>query len=117
MILHITNDLMMSSTARSHAKSNSTDIQFASSIAKAKSLLDESSFQLCLVDLQMPGTSVKALDELLQNYEVKKIGYAQHVNIQIIEDAKTGCFDEVMTRGGFNANLGQIVSSVSQNSS
>lgn len=109
MILHITNDLMMSSTARSHANSKGVDIKFASSFGQAISELAENQFQLCLADLQAGGMDMEMLSEKIIETETPTIVYAQHVNVDILENAKALGFTEVMTRGQFNKSLGGIV--------
>lgn len=109
MILHITNDLMMSSTARSHAKTHGVEIKFASSFVQAIKELSESRYELCLADLQAGGMDMVALAEKVSEVDVRTIVYVQHVNVDVLEQAKALPFTEVMTRGQFNKSLGQIV--------
>ncbi len=109
MILHITNDLMMSSTARSHASSQGVDIRFASSFPQALDELSQNSFQLCLADLQAGGMDMDKLSEIIAENGTPTIVYVQHVNVDTMEKAKGLGFTEVMTRGQFNKSLGTIV--------
>lgn len=109
VILHITNDLMMSSTARSHANSHGVSIKFASSFSQAIQELSENTFELCLADLQAGGMDMDQLAEKVAEVGVPTVVYAQHVNVDIIEKAKGLGFSEVMTRGQFNKNLGSVI--------
>jgi DNA-binding NtrC family response regulator len=109
MILHITNDLMMSSTARSHANSQGVEIKFASTFSQAIQELSDAEYQLCLADLQAGGMDMEGLAAKVKEIGVRTIVYVQHVNVEIIQKANELGFAEVMTRGQFNKNLGAIV--------
>lgn len=109
MILHITNDLMMSSTARSHAKALQVEIKFAANLDDAIETISSGSVQLCLVDLQAGGMDVESLAQAIQVGNIPTVAYAQHVYVDVLEKAKDLEFAEVITRGQFNRNLGQIL--------
>ena len=109
MILHITNDLMMSSAARGHANSHGVSIKFASSFAQAIQELTDNTYDLCLADLQSGGMDMESLAEKVGESGVPTIVYAQHVYTDIIEKAKSLEFAEVMSRGQFNKSLNGII--------
>lgn len=109
MILHVTKDLMMSSTARSHAQSQGVEIAFANSMKAAIEKLQSGSYRLCLADLQMPGLEMEQLAEVANQQNASTIVYVQHVQVDTLAKAKEVGFGEVMTRGQFNKSLGQIM--------
>ena len=110
MILHVTNDLMMSSTARSHAKSQQAEIVFANSMKAALEHLKSGSCGLCLADLQMQGIQMEELAAVATEQKIETIVYVQHVMVELLQQAKEIGFGTVMTRGQFNKSLGQIIS-------
>ena len=110
MILHVTNDLMMSSTARSHAQSQGVEIVFANSMKAAIEHLEAGTCTLCLADLQMKGIQMEELAAAATQQETGTVVYVQHVQVELLEQAKQISFGAVMTRGQFNKSLGQIIS-------
>lgn len=110
MILHVTNDLMMSSTARSHATSQGVEIVFANSMKAAIEQLQTGSYSLCLADLQMQGIQMEELAAAATEQKIETIVYVQHVMVELLQQAKEIGFGTVMTRGQFNKSLGQIIS-------
>jgi len=115
MILHVTNDLMMSSTARSHAKSQGVEIVFANSMNAAIEKLEADSYSLCLADLQMKGMQMQQLAEVTGQAEIPTIVYVQHVQVETLQQARETGFQAVMTRGQFNKSLGQIIGNAESN--
>ena len=99
----------MSSTARSHANSHGVSIKFASSFAQALQELSDNSYELCLADLQSGGMDMNLLAEKFDEVGIPSIVYAQHVYTDILKKANGLGFTEVMTRGQFNKNLGNIL--------
>jgi DNA-binding NtrC family response regulator len=112
MILILTQDLMMSSSVNAAAKSKGLTAKSVTSIEKAVELLKQESVSLFLVDLQMPGVNVDAIDKKLTENDcqsIPTIAYAQHVNVDMILKARDRSFDQVMTRGQLAANLPQLI--------
>ncbi len=113
MIVFLTSDLMMSSNANSHARQKKIDLKTVDSIQAAILLIEEHRPHLLLIDLQTPGLDVESLGrsvrELADSVCPLTIAYAQHVNLDLLQQAKTAGFDQVLTRGQFNSQMGQIV--------
>ena len=116
MICFLTKDLMMSSNASSHARQKDIKLSTAGSIKSAITFIEENKPQLLIIDLQTPGLDVGVLGE-----EVKEladsicplpIAYAQHVNVELLEQAKSAGFAQVLTRGQFNAQVGKIIADI-----
>ncbi len=105
---------MMSSNASSHAKQLEKKLKTVSSAKTALKLIEEERPHLLLVDLQTPGLDVadfgKEIRELADSVCPLSIAYAQHVNVELLDTAKSSGFDQVLTRGQMNSQIGQIVS-------
>ena len=113
MVVILTQDLMMSSSAGAVARANSVTLKTVSSVAKVMELLQEHQSPLLLVDLQMNGLN---LDELASGLAATpddsrphSIAYAQHVNVELLEQGQQAGFDEVVTRGQLNRGLGELL--------
>lgn len=103
----------MSSNASSHARQHKIKFVTVASTKKAIETIREKKPHLLIVDLQTPGLGVATLGE-----EIKElpdavcpltIAFAQHVETDLLQQAKDAGFDQVMTRGQMNAKIGDIV--------
>ena len=107
---------MMSSNASSHARQKDIKFSTAGSIKSAISFIEENKPQLLIIDLQTPGLDVTLLGEevkgLADSVCPLTIAYAQHVNVELLEQAKSAGFDQVLTRGQFNAQVGAIIGDI-----
>jgi len=116
MICFLTKDLMMSSNASSHARQNDIKLSTAGSIKSAITFVEESKPHLLIIDLQTPGLDVallgKEIKELADSVCPLTIAYAQHVNVELLEQAKSAGFDQILTRGQFNAQVGKIIGDI-----
>jgi len=116
MICFLTKDLMMSSNASSHARQKEIKFSTASSVESAIAFVQESKPHLLIIDLQTPGLDVALLGEevkgLADSVCPLTIAYAQHVNVELLEQAKSAGFDQVLTRGQFNAQVGKIIGDI-----
>lgn len=116
MIVFLTSDLMMSSSASSHARQRKLDLKTVDSASEAITLIEDQRPYLFLIDLQTPGLEVdtlgQSLRELADSICPLTIAYAQHVNVDLLQQAKSAGFDQVLTRGQFNSQIGQIVAEI-----
>ncbi|MFT5300940.1 MAG: CheY-like chemotaxis protein [Mariniblastus sp.] len=117
MIVFLTSDLMMTSHASSFARQR--EIKFKTSVDAdaAIKLIELRRPYLFLVDLQTPGLDIPKLGEMIRDLADSvcplTVAYAQHVNVEVLQQGKTAGFDQVMTRGQFNSQIGQIIANVS----
>lgn len=113
MIVHITNDLMMSGTVRSDAAASQAVVRFVQSSAQIQEALASQSVRLIFVDLQMPGLDLQAFSRAILATDASSrpdvVMYAQHVNVEILENARQSELGEVMTRGQFVKSVRQIL--------
>jgi hypothetical protein len=114
MIAILTKDLMMSSSAGASARANRLELLTIPTVAKLESVLSgEHVIKLLMIDLQMPGLDLESLSSVIGSvgaeFRPTTIAYAQHVNVDLIQQAKTAAFDQVLTRGQFNSNLGTLI--------
>ncbi|MGB1929364.1 MAG: hypothetical protein ACPIA2_15470 [Mariniblastus sp.] len=113
MIIFLTADLMMASTASSHARQNNVTLQTATSAEAAMALVKEARPHLFLVDLQVPGLGITELGDAVRGLPdalcPMTIAYAQHVNLESLDEARRAGFDQVLTRGQFNQQVGTII--------
>lgn len=113
MIVFITSDLMMASNANAHAKQQNVKISQVSTAERGLEMVKEHRPQLLLVDLQCPGLDIPALGTslgaLADAISPLTIGFAQHVEVEKLQTAKDVGFDQVLTRGQMNSQVGQII--------
>ena len=113
MIVFLTKDLMMSSNAGSHARQHETSLKTVATTKAAIDIIQEDRPHLLLVDLQTPGLDVgnlgEEIRELADSVCPLTIAYAQHVNVDLLTLARESGFDQILTRGQFNNQIGQIV--------
>ena len=113
MIVFITSDLMMASNANAHAKQQGVKISQVSTAQRGLEMVKEHRPQLLLVDLQCPDLDIPALGAslgvLADAIAPLTIGFAQHVEVDKLQTAKDAGFDQVLTRGQMNSQVGQII--------
>ncbi len=112
MILFLTKDLMIQSNASSAARQSGAMIKAIGNLEEAMTMFSEQSDAMLLVDLQTPGLDVGQLLERLSAIDAssrRAIAFAQHVEVDLIEQAQGAGFEAVMTRGQFSRNLPGIV--------
>ncbi len=112
MIVHLTQDLMMSSTASSAARANGHKFKFVASAARCIELIQEHAADLLFVDLQTAGFNLDEFQSLWAKLETKPkcVCYAQHVMVDQLQAANASdCFDHVMTRGQFNSSVDTVI--------
>lgn len=113
MILHLTQDLMMSSTASALARSSDRTYKMVASTERLAAIADENGPALVLVDLQTPGLQLSELDrwisERLEPTGSTAIAYAQHVAVDELRQASECGFTKVLTRGQLNRQLAELI--------
>lgn len=108
MIVLISEDLMMSSTASAAVRAEGGTFRFVASVERANVKLEGNECELLLVDLQTASLDWEGLSELVGKVP-KAIGYAQHVNVDILRRGRELPFEKVLTRGQMNAAVADIV--------
>ena len=111
MIVHVSKDLMLTSQVSGACGQHARTYKSVSRLELLADVLGDASG--VLVDLQMSGFDQQEFNRLVAAAEPKPklIAYAQHVEVQLLEDA-ADTFDVVMTRGQFHSSVAQIVQSL-----
>lgn len=113
MILFLTHDLMMASNAQSHARQHEVTLVQVGSLDKVFEVLEEQRPHALLIDLQTPQLDIADLGARLKTLSDARvpvtIGYAQHVNVDRLEQAREAGLDQVLTRGQINSQMGRII--------
>ena len=116
MILMLTQDLMMSSNVSAHAREKGVTFKTAPSPRSAMKSIEELKPQVFLVDLQTSCLDVERLGKRIAILSDSKkpltIAYAPHVHVELLRLAQESGFDQVLTRGQFNAQVSQIVADI-----
>lgn len=112
MILLLTKDLMMSSTVSSSVRAAGKTLKVVQSMERAKVKLEELDIELLLVDLQTESLDfelLKTLTSVDAGSRPRMIGYAQHVNIDVIQAGRDAGLDQVLTRGQLHGNIAGVL--------
>jgi PleD family two-component response regulator len=114
MVLAIVDDLMFSSKIRTAAGQLGIPVAFARSKDAALAAIRESAPALVILDLNNPRTdplgTVAALKADAATIAIRTVGYASHVQTDVIDAARQAGVDEVMARSAFTARLAEILS-------
>lgn len=111
MIFHLNNDLMLSSSVRAAGTQSGILIQFSRSLDDLEAALQGGQLTKVLVDLQTPGLDLPRLNTIVsQPGRPPVVMYAQHVNEDLLDFAKSLPGVSVMTRGQFSRSVPQLVS-------
>lgn len=113
MILMITRDLMMTSTVSSVARTMDEPLKTANSVTAAGKLIQSEQPRLLLVDLQTPALQIAEVASLLQSVVAsdrpRSVAYAQHVNKDLLDEARKAGFDQILTRGQMHSNVADVI--------
>jgi PleD family two-component response regulator len=115
MILAIVDDLMFSSKIKTAAGQLGVAVTFARSSAAALAAMRESVPALVILDLNNPRTdplgTVAAMKGDPATASIRTVGYASHVQTDVIDAARLAGVDEVMARSAFTTRLAEILTS------
>ncbi len=116
MIVFITKDLMIQSSAAANAHERHVVLETTANVQQAVESLAGGNVELLLLDLQTPNLDLTCLLARLSGMECRPatIAFAQHVEVQLLQSANQPEIDQVMTRGQFSRNLPDIISRVAQ---
>jgi hypothetical protein len=108
MIVLISEDLMMSSTVSSAVRLIDGTFRYVKSVERALAKLDGNECEFLFVDLQTPELDWVALESLVESVP-RAIGYAQHVNVDVLKKGRELPFEAVLTRGQFHAGVAELI--------
>jgi PleD family two-component response regulator len=113
MILAVLDDLMFTSKIKTAASHLGLGVTFARSSAAALAEMRRSPPSLVIFDLNNPRTDPLAtISTMLSDPALARIptvGYASHVDTDLINAAKQAGVGEVLARSAFTARLGEIL--------
>ena len=110
-ILILTKDLMIQSNASAAARGEGFKLRACGSVQRlSERYHEEESVVAVFVDLQTPELNIEQLDQALSQIKVTQaIAFAQHVEDELLANARVENIDAVLTRGQFNHRLPQLV--------
>jgi CheY-like chemotaxis protein len=113
MVLAIVDDLMFASKIKTAAGQLGVTVAFARSSAAALAAIRENAPRLVILDLNNPRTdplgTVAAIKGDPATMAIRTVGYASHVQTEVIDAARQAGVDEVMARSAFTARLAEIL--------
>ena len=113
MILAVLDDLMFTSKIKATAGQLGVAVTFARSAAAALDAMKTAPPSLVILDLNNPRTSPLSIvagmkdDPALSS--VPTVGFASHVQVDVINAARQAGVDEVLARSAFTQQLAQIL--------
>jgi PleD family two-component response regulator len=115
MVLAIVDDLMFASKIKTAARQLGVVVAFARSSGAALAAMQESAPALVIFDLNNPRTdplgTVAAMKRDPATASIRTIGYASHVQTDVIDAARQAGVDEVLARSAFTSRLEEILTS------
>ena len=113
MVLAIVDDLMFASKIKTAAGQLGLTVSFARSSGAAIAAIRENTPTLVILDLNNPRTdplgTVAAIKGDPVTMGIRIVGYASHVQTDVIDAARQAGVDEVMARSAFTARLPDIL--------
>ena len=113
MILAVLDDLMFTSKIKTAASQLGVAVTFARSADAALAQMRKTTPSLVILDLNSPRTNALALvagmkqDPALAT--VRTVGYASHVQADVIAADRAAGVDDVLARSAFTARLAEIL--------
>jgi PleD family two-component response regulator len=113
MVLAMVDDLMFASKIKTAASQLGVAVIFARSSAAALAAMKDSAPALVILDLNNPRTdplgTVAAMKRDPTTASIRTVGYASHVQVDVIDAARQAGVDEVMARSAFTSKLADIL--------
>jgi CheY-like chemotaxis protein len=113
MILAVLDDLMFTSKIRTTASQLGVDVTFARSADAALAQMRKTAPALVILDLNNARTSPLAIVSTMKSdpalASIPTVGYASHVQTDVIEAARQAGVGQVLARSAFTAQLAQIL--------
>jgi CheY-like chemotaxis protein len=113
MILAVLDDLMFTSKIRTTANQLGITVAFARSADAALAEMRKSAPSLVILDLNNPRTNPLGLVESMHQdpalAAVPTVGYASHVQVDVINAARAAGVGEVLARSAFTQQLAEIL--------
>jgi PleD family two-component response regulator len=114
MILAVLDDLMFTSKIKTTANQLGVAVAFARSADAALAEMKKSPPSLVILDLNNARTNplgiVAGMKQDPALASVRTVGYASHVQVDVINAARQAGVDDVMARSAFTQNLAVILS-------
>jgi len=113
MVLAVLDDLMFTSKIRTTANQLGVPVAFARSADAALAEMRKAPPSLVILDLNNPRTDALAIvagmkqDPALSS--IRTVGYASHVQTDVISAARAAGVDEVLARSAFTQRLADIL--------
>jgi adenylate cyclase len=113
-ILAVVDDLMFVSKIRTTASHLGAVVKFARSPDAALAEMRSEMPALVILDLNSPRTDPLAIVSAMKSdpalAAVPTLGFASHLQVEVISAARQGGVDEVLARSAFTAQLAEILS-------
>ena len=113
MILAVLDDLMFTSKIRTTASQLGVSVTFARSSDAALAEMRKTAPSLVILDLNSPRTNPLAIVASMKKdaslASIRTVGYASHVQVDVINAAREAGVDEVLARSAFTQHLAQIL--------
>jgi PleD family two-component response regulator len=110
MVLAIVDDLMFASKIKTAARQLGITVSFARSSGTAMAAIRDNTPTLVILDLNNPRTDpLGTVAAIKGDPAIRTVGYASHVQTDVIDAARLAGVDEVMARSAFTARLPEIL--------
>ena len=107
-------DLLFSSRIEGQARRIGADLKLITDYDGLLRQLRENVPELLIVNLDLLGTKLDQLQDILSGKSCKSVGYYSHVNVRLRKEAKRFGIGSVMSRGVFVAKMKELFAQASR---
>ncbi len=112
MIVYLASDLIWATRIKATAEGIGIAARPVRTVEMLRARLADSDVRALILDLEAGETAIQMLSELRgdeRTANVRVVAFGPHVNVEMLEKARSGGADRVMTRGAFDARLVELL--------
>jgi hypothetical protein len=117
MVLYLASDLIWATRIKGTADAIGVPARPVRTLDMLRARLGDSDVRGVILDLEAPEVALEMLGELRKGAEQERdanakiliVAFGPHVNVELLERARTGGADHVMTRGAFDKRLVELL--------
>jgi len=122
MVLYLAADLLWATRIKGTADAIGVPARPVRTLEMLRARLADSDVRGVILDLEAPEVALEMLGELRReageeqgaNARIRVVAFGPHVNVELLEKARVGGADHVMTRGAFDKRLIEVLKALEE---